>query len=180
MKIMDFVNTIQGGNGMVAISDLISTKRYISSAEKEHIAKESIDLSVEYDRGFIKFDSYKKHLSFLFCVIEAHTDLCFEDNWADKMREYDVLCETELLDAIIDTFRKDYEASLDVLNMMCDDMLADNSIEASVAKLATSVSENLDVFVGALSDKIEDLDIEKIIPKDLDLNKLQGLLNNFK
>jgi hypothetical protein len=85
-----------------------------------------------------------------------------------------------LIDTIIDTFRKDYEASLEVLNMMCNDMLADNSIEASVARLSQSVSDNLDVVVGTLADKIEDFDIKKIIPKDLDLNKLMELLSKIK
>lgn len=178
MKINEFITTIKEDTASVA--DLISVKKYIPSAEKIRVAKEVMDASVEYDRGFIKFDHYKQHMFFTFRMIEVHTDLRFADNWVDKMQEYDMLYENELLDAIIDTFRKDYEASLAVLNMMCDDLLADNSIEASVAKLAQSVSENLDMFVGVLSDKLENLDIEKIIPKDLDLNKLQRLLNKIK
>jgi hypothetical protein len=164
----------------VAISDLIAVKKYVSAEAKISLAKDVLDYSVEYDRGFVKFDSYKKHLAFIFGVIEAHSDLRFADDWNERMQEYDVLCENDLLNAIIDTFRRDYEASLEVIDMMRDDMLADNSIEASVAKLAQSVSENLDVFVGALADKLENLDIEKIIPKDLDLNKLQRLLNKIK
>lgn len=178
ISVQDFIKAMQGDKA--TISELISVKKYISSMEKVRIAKEVLDVSMEYDRGFIKFHSYKKHLAFIFGVIEAHTNLCFADNWGDKMQEYDALCESDLLDAVICLFKTDYDASLMVLNMMCDDMLADNSIEASVAKLMQSVSENLDVLVGALSDKFENLDIEKIIPKDLDLNKLQGLLNNFK
>ncbi len=178
MTIKEFVNVIK--ENTISVTDLIATKRYISSEEKIRLAKEVVDFSVEYDRGFVKFDSYAKHLSFIFNVIETHTNLCFSDNWADKMQEYDLLCENGLLEAIIDTFRRDYEVSLEVLDMMCDDMLADNSIEASISKLAQSVSENLDVFVGELSDKFKDFDIKKIIPKDLDLNKLLGLLNKIK
>ena len=178
MTIKEFIKTIQETE--IPVAELIATKRYIPSAEKIRIAKEVIDFSVEYDRGFVKFDSYAKHLSFTFSVIEAHTDLCFADDWADKMQEYDALCENDLLDTIIDTFRKDYETSLEILDMMCGDLLADNSIEASVAKLTQSISENLDVFVGTLSDKLEKVDIEKIIPKNLDLNKLQEFLRKFK
>lgn len=178
MKIMEFIETVKEHD--VAVADLIATKKYISSAEKIRIAKEVMDISVEYDRGFVKFDSYKQYMAFAFSAIEAHTDLRFADSWTDKVQEYDALCENELLDAIICTFQRDYDASLDVLDMMCNDMLADNSIEASVAKLAQSISENLDVFVGALADKLENLDIEKIIPKDLDLNKLIRLLNKIK
>ena len=177
MKIKEFIEIAQNSK---AIADVIVAKKYISSVEKMRIAKDVMDISAEYDRGFIKFDSFKKHLAFTFNVIESHTDLHFADDWADKMHEYDMLCENELLDVIIDTFRKDYETSLGVLYMMCDDMLADNSIEASVSKLMQSLSENLDVFVGELSDKLKNIDIEKIIPKDLDLNKLTGLLNKIK
>jgi hypothetical protein len=179
MKITEFMKEIQE-NATTTISDLIGAKKYIASDKKVRIAKNVVDFSIEYDRGFVKFDSYKKHMAFIFEVIEAHTELHFADNWAEKVQEYDMLCEEDLLDSIIDTFRKDYEMSMEILNMVCGDMLAENSIEASVAKVATSISENLDVFVGALSDKIENLDVEKIIPKDWDLNKLQGLLNKFK
>ena len=178
MTINAFIKTIKETE--IPVAELIATKKYISSAEKIRVAKAVADFSVEYDRGFVKFDSYAKHLSFIFNVIEAHTDLRFADDWADKMQEYDALCENELLDAIIDTFRKDYESSLEVLDMMCNDMLADNSIEASVAKLAQSISENLDVLAGTLSDKIEKVNIEKIIPKNLDLNKLQEFLRKIK
>jgi hypothetical protein len=178
MTIKEFIKTIKETE--ISVAELIATKRYISSAEKIRIAKTVIDFSVEYDRGFIKFDSFAKHLSFIFNVIEAHTDLKFADDWAERMQEYDALCENDLLDAIIGIFRKDYETSLEVLDMMCKDMLVDNSIEASVAKVSQSIAENLDVLVGALSDKLENIDIEKIIPKNLDLNKLQGLLSKFK
>lgn len=178
MTIREFIETIKETG--IPVAGLIATKRYIPSAEKIRIAKAVIDFSVEYDRGFVKFDSFAKHLSFIFNVIEAHTDLRFADDWAERMQEYDALCENELLDVIIDTFRRDYEASLEVLDMMCDDMLVDNSIEASVAKLSQSASENLDVLVGSLSDKLDKLDIEKIIPKNLDLNKLQEFLRKFK
>ena len=178
MNIAEFIKATK--ETTIPVASLIVVKRYIPAAEKIYIAKETMDLSVEYDRGFIKFDSYKQHLVFLFNVIEAHTDLRFSDNWADKMQEYDELCENDLLDAIVDTFRKDYETSLEVLGMMCNDMLADNSIEASIARLVQSVSENLDAFVGTLSDDFGDFNIEKIIPKDLDLNKLQRMLNKIK
>ena len=177
MTIKEFIEKTNGDT--THITELIATKEYISVVEKMHIAEAVIDFSAEYDRGFVKFDSCKKYLSFIFNIIESHTDLKFADDWSEKIQEYDMLCENNLLDVIIDTFRKDYEASLEMLDMKCKDMLADNSIEASVAKLSQSVSENLDVLAGALSDKLEKLDIEKIIPKNLDLNKLQRLLNKF-
>ena len=178
MTIKEFIKEMK--NEKSVISELIAVKKYVPFADKVHMAKEVTDFSIEYDRGFIKFDSYKKYLDFVFAVIEAHTDLRFADDWEDKMNEYDALCENELLDAIICEFKKDYDASLMVLNMTCDDILAENSTEASIVKLAQSASENLDVLIGTLSDKIEELDIKKIIPKDLDLDKLKGLLNKLK
>jgi hypothetical protein len=180
MEIKTFVEAIKNDGENAIVPNIITVKKYASSTEKVNVAKQVIDLSVEYDRGFVKFDSYKKHLAFLFGVIESHTDLRFADNWSDKIQEYDMLCENELVDVIIDTFRKDYEASLEVLDMMCNDMAADNSIEASVAKVAQTIAENLDVLIGSLADKIENTDVEKIIPKDLDLNKLMGLLGKIK
>ena len=180
MKIAEFIEMVHNNERNIMMSDVISIKKYIPSINKIRIAKEVMDFSVEYNRGFIRFDSYKKHLAFIFSSIESHTDLYFSEVWADKMQEYDALCENGLLDCIIDEFKEDHHATLKVLNMMCKDMLADNSIEASMSRLITSISDNLDVLVGALTDKFEDFDIAKIIPKDLDLDRLQGLLNNLK
>lgn len=178
MTINEFIKEMKNNNRTV--SEIIFVKKYISSMDKMNLAKNVMDFSIQYDRGFIKFDSYKKHLAFIFAVIEEHTDLRFADDWCEKICEYDILCENDLFDAVIETFQKDYCASRDVMDMMCSDMLVENSLEASVVKLAQSAAENLDVFVGTLADKLEDLDIEKIIPKDLDLDTLQGFLSNFK
>lgn len=178
MKIKEFVEQMKEDN--VDISTLISVKKYISFDDKIRMAKEIMDFCVDYERGFIKPDSIKKHLTFNFSVIEMHTDLRFAEDWDSKVQEYDLLCENELFDAIINTFQRDYYASRDVLNMVCTDMISESSLEASMAKLTRGVIENLDIFVGAVADKLEEIDIEKIIPKDLDLNKLTRLLNNFK
>ena len=176
--IKEFIEQMKHNN--INVSNLISVKKYISFSDKILMAKDIVDFSVDYDRGFVKIDSVKKYLSFIFAVIESHTDLRFADQWEDKMLEYDLLCENELLDMIIGAFEKDYHASREVLDLMCENLIAEHSVEASAAKLAQSVSENLDVLAGVLADKLEDLDVEKIIPKDLDLDKLQGLLSNFK
>lgn len=178
MKVIDFIKKTEMVDADVASH--ISVKQYIPSVDKMDIAQKVIDFSVEYDRGFVKFDSYKKMLAFTFAVIEAHTDINFSGDWNGKISEYDALCEHDLLERIIDTFRKDYESSLVVLDMLCSDLLTDNSVEASIAKIATSISENLDILTGSLSDKIDGFDIKKIIPSDLDFNKLIKLLNKVK
>ena len=178
MKIREFIEKMKE-NG-ADISRTISAKMYIPVSDKMLMTKGILDECIDYERGFIKFDSIKKHLMFTFSVIEAHTELRFSNNFDEKVNEYDLLCENDLLDMIINTFKRDYDESRCILDMMCLDMLSESSIEASVAKVAQSVVENLDVFIGTLADKIEDLDVEKIIPKDLDLDKLQELLNRFK
>lgn len=179
MKIKEFVELVKE-NEVINLVDLISVKKYISYAEKVHMANNVIESCVDYERGLIMIRNHKKHLMFIFTVIETYTSLKFADEWSDKMQEYDLLCENDLLDAIIEEFEKEYNASREVLDLLCMDRISENSIEASLAKLAQSISENLDVFVGALTDKLEDIDVEEIIPSDLDLDKLIGLLNKIK
>lgn len=162
------------------LKDIISIKTYISTPEKLHIAENIINASVAYDRGYVKFDTYKKYLTSVFALIEAHTDLEFSVDWDERVAEYDALCESGLLGKIIAEFQHSYEICWSVLNMKCDDMLVDNSVEANIAKIAQSVVENLDVFAGTLSDKLAEVDLKKIIPEDLDLNKLQKFLNKLK
>ena len=178
MTIKEFVEAYKANE--TNILNLISVKRYVSTEDKIRSAKNIMDFSADYERGFVHFNNMKKYFAFIFDVIESHTDLRFADEWKDKMHEYDLLCEHDLLDEVIGVFESDYHASKEVLDMMCDDMTAENSLEASVAKIAQSVSENLDVLAGALADKLGDLNVEKIIPKDLDLDKLKGFLSNFK
>ena len=70
-------------------------KKCISTPEKLLVVKEAMDASVEFDRGYIGFDSYKKYLAFIFAAIEAHTNLEFADTWDDRVAEYDALCFTD-------------------------------------------------------------------------------------
>lgn len=177
MKVNEFIKEFKNTTN---IEEIIEVKKHISTPEKLRIAKEAMDASVEFDRGYISFDSHKKYLAFVFATIEAHTNLEFTREWYERVAEYDALCENELIGHIIAGFQHSYETCLSVLNMKCDDLLVDNSVEASIAKIAASISENLDVFIGALSDKLSEIDLKKIIPEDLDLNKLQRLLNKFK
>ena len=178
MTIREFIKMTQ--ENQVNIAELISVKKYISVAEKIRLAKSVMDFCVKYDGGFIEFDSLKKHLAFTLDVIEAHTDLRFSDDWSEKIQAYDSLCEADLIEAIIDEFKKDYDECQKILNMMRRDILADNSVEASVAKISQSIAENLDVLAGLLADKIGNIDVENIIPNDLDLDKIKGLLDKIK
>ena len=162
------------------LKELISTKTYISTPEKLRVTENIIDASAEYDRGYVKFDTYKKHLVSVFALIEAHTNLEFSVDWDERVSEYDALCEYDLIGRIIAGFQHSYETCLSVLSMKCDDILADNSVEANIAKIAQSLVENLDVFAGTLSDKLAEIDLKKIIPEDMDLNRLQKLLNTLK
>ena len=162
------------------LNEIISIKRYLSTHDKLRLAESVIEESAEYDRFYVKFDTYKKYLAFVFSVIEAHTDLKFSVSWDEKIAEYDVLCEKQLLNYIISNFKDSYEECWSVLNMKCSDLLADNSVEANIAKIAQSVTENLDVFTGTLSDKLAEIDLKKIIPENMDLNKLQWFLDKFK
>ncbi len=167
-------------NGKTPLADLMTIKTYMSVPEKLRIAEIVIDSSAEYDRGYVKFDTYKKYLAFIFAVIEAHTELEFAADWDTRIAEYDALCKKGLFNHIIECFQDSYDDCWLVLNMKCNDLLANNSVEANMAKIAQSVIENLDVIIGTLSDKLAEIDLKKIIPEDLDLNKLQKLLNKFK
>ena len=179
MKITELLELHEQGK-TENLKELISIKTYMPVPEKLRIADVVIDASAEYDRGYIKFDTYKKYLAFVFATIEAHTALEFAMGWDERIAEYDVLCEKGLFKHIIEGFQDSYDDCWFVLNMKCNDLLADNSVEANMAKIAQSVIENLDVFAGTLSDKLAEIDLKKIIPEDLDLNKLQKFLNRLK
>jgi hypothetical protein len=149
----------------------LQVKKYLPIEEKKLIAKGIIYECTEEVNGVVKVDSIQQYLSYVKYMILRHTNLEY------TQEDYDKLCSTEyngttLLNAIMGYFGEDASECSRILNLMIDDRMQENSMEFIVGRFLSGISE-------ALRDKLEGFDLNSIMPKDIDKDKLVNFLNTY-
>lgn len=179
MKINEFIEAASKENNVKRISAIIEAKKYLPIAEKRRIAESVIEACVVNNDGFIQVDSLDKYIMFTIVVISNYTNLEFGLD-GDYLADYDKLCESGLLDIVIETFEKEYVRTNDILNMMLSDKLQHNSTEASFAALANGVNVALDKLATSLASKIDDMNLDLNNFNQETINGLLSLVNTNK
>ena len=117
-----------------------------------------------------------------------HTNLEFiyldDDNgennvtW-DAIADYDLLCESGLLLKIIDTFKTDYAACQEVLNMLAVDKMQDNmTIEKKIYKFVDWIENTLGGAVNTITEQLKLDDLVDGLPIDQStLSNIYNLIN---
>lgn len=159
---------------MAELKKKLEVKEYISIKTKKELVESIVDECVLYESGMFKFNDIDKYICFTLKVIEAYTNLEFI---GDRENEYDILCESKLLDIIIDTFKKEYDDVSVLLQMQCDYVLSGNAIEAQVGRFFDGVLDKLDVLSDALANKSEGFNIDNLPIGKEDLEKLMQFIN---
>lgn len=149
----------------------LQVKKYLPIEEKKLIAQGIIYECTEQENGVIKVNSVQQYLSYIKYMILRHTNLEY------TQEDYDKLCsaeygETSLLNAIISTFQSDANECNRILNLMIDDRMQENTIEFTIGKFLNGLSE-------MLSSKLNEFDINSIIPHDVDKDKVIKFLNDY-
>ena len=91
---------------------------------------------------------------------------------------YDMLCENGLLNPIIAIIGDEYATCNNILNMMMEDVMANNNtVEAVLGYNLGKVSDSLDDLICTFADKVAEmeLDLSQIDIEKFD--KLKGLLD---
>lgn len=149
----------------------LQVKKYLPMEEKKLISKGIIYECTEEVNGVIKVDSVQQYLSYVKYMILRHTNLEY------TYEDYDKLCSIEyqdktLLNAIMSCFALDAKECLRILDLMLSDYLQQNSMETIVGKFLNNIGE-------ALKDKLDQFDINSVIPQDVDKSKLVNFINNY-
>ena len=155
----------------------MDVKEYLSIKSKKELVQSIVDECVLYDGGIFKFDDMDKYIVFTMKTIEAYTNIELS---GDLDEEYDILCESKLLDFVINTFKKEYDDVNILLQMKCDYLLSDNTIAAQAGRLVDGILEKLDVLVNMLANKAGDFDLSQLPINGEDLNKLMQFINMQK
>lgn len=190
MKISEFVknfidkkvmNTAINQN---AVSDYLKkeleVKDYVPFAEKRDFCARVLEVcNTKDDSGLVKVDSISRYILFTIAIISKYTNLEFSsgEEEIDSLDEYDMLCQNNLLNPILDIIGGEYVTCNNMLNMMMDDIVSNNNtVENVVGTVLGKFSDSLDELVSALANKVESMNLDL---SQIDIDKYSGLIERL-
>lgn len=191
MKVAEFINEFKTKKIMNttinpnAVSEYIkkelAVKDYLPFAEKREICARVLEICNKKDiNGLVKVDSVSRYIVFTLLIISKYTNLEFssgKDKELDSLDEYDMLCQADLLNPILDVIGTEYNTCNNILNMMMADVIANNNnIENVLGNTTKKLLEIVDSFVDVLSDKVESLNLDL---NQIDIDKYKGLIEQL-
>ena len=154
----------------------LEIKEYIPFANKRTLCKAVIDACCKKEGGLIKVDSVSRYIVFTISVISAYTNLEFysgEDY--DSLDEYDMLCEAGLLNPILALIGEEYTTCNNMLNMILDDVIANNNtVEAVLGHALCKLSDSLDELISVFAEKVKEMELDL---NQFNIDKYKGLLD---
>lgn len=177
MKIYELVEMYKK-NPRINLEKELEVQKYISIAYKREMAGLILDNCTSIVDGEVHIDSVERYILFTIVAIGSHTNLEFVDEDDENysvINDYDMLCESGLLGKVIETFKDDYAACQEILNMMTADRLQDNmTFEKKIYQFMDAIQ---DILSEATNDLIDKLDIDALNGLQLDQDKLMQLYN---
>ena len=161
------------------IKKQLEVKNYLPFADKRELCKMVLDACCTKDEsGLVKVDSVSRYILFTISVISKYTNLEFSsdlDAEYDSLDEYDMLCEANVLNIILAVLGDEYASCNNMLNMMLDDIIANNNTtEAVLGHALGKVSDSLDDLISALAEKVEKMELDL---SQIDIDKFKGLID---
>ena len=155
----------------------LNVKNYIPFADKRELCANVLDVCCTKDEGgLVKVDSVSRYIIFTISIISLYTDLEFNSGEEyDSLDEYDMICEAGLLNPILALIGDEYATCNNMLNMMMDDIIANNNtVEAVLGHNLGKVSDSLDGLIETFAEKVEEMELDL---SQIDLDKYKGLLD---
>ena len=188
--VIEFVNEFEAKKTQININAIgayiqktLEVVDYIPFAEKRELCARVLNScnKIDEDTGLVKVDSVKRYIIFTIAVLSKYTNLEFssgEDDEFDSMDEYDMLCEADLLNPILDVIGAEYNTCNNMLNMMMSDVIANNNtVENVVGHAMSKLLGSVDKVADALAEKVESLDLDL---SQIDIDKYVGLLKQVQ
>lgn len=190
MKINEFVQNFKDAkvqNTKInehAISDYLKktleVKDYVPFAEKRELCANVLNAcNAKEDNGLVKVDSVSRYIIFTISIISKYTNLEFSsgEDGVDSLDEYDLLCQANLLNPILDVIGTEYATCNNILNMMMDDIIANNNtVENVIGTVLEGLGDSADYLITVLANKVESMELDL---NQIDINKYKGLFNLF-
>ena len=160
------------------LKEKLEVKDYLPFADKRELCANVLNAcNTKDESGFVKVDSVSRYIVFTISMISAYTNLEFSsgDEEFDSLDEYDMLCQNKLLNPILEVIGDEYATCNNLLNMMMDDIIANNNtIEAMLGNALGKVIDSIDGLIDTLADKVDELNLDL---SQIDIDKYKGLLD---
>lgn len=134
-------------NKMINLKNVLEVEEYVSTPLKRKMCELVLDSCMEENNGILYFDSLDRYLLFTIAVISMHTNLEFSVNEEGEtsIDEYDELNKVGLIEKIIGTFEKDYEACMVMLDMLTNDKIKNHeTLEKKIVKFLNNMSNEIE------------------------------------
>lgn len=158
----------------------LEVKDYVPFVEKRELCAQVLNAcNTKDNNGLIKVDSVSRYIIFTLSIISKYTNLEFSsgEDEVDSLDEYDMLCQNNLLNPILDIIGAEYTTCNNMLNMMMDDIVSNNNtIENVVGTVLSKLGDSVDGFIDVLSDKVESMNLDF---NQIDIEKYKGLIEQF-
>ena len=160
------------------IRNTLEIKPYLPFVEKREMCAKVLDGSCRYVGGIVEMDSVSRYLLFTMSIISKYTNLEFENtDDLDEIDQYDMLCQSGLLNEILSVIGGEYETCNNILNMMMADLDTNNN---NVAAVVNNALQELVGYVGnlasVLSDKVKDMQLDL---NQIDIDKIMGVIDKL-
>lgn len=163
------------------IKTTLSVKDYVPFEEKRELCANVLNAcNTKMSNGLVKVDSVSRYILFTVAIISKYTELEFssgEDDELDSLDEYDMLCQANLLDPILEVIGQEYATCNNILNMMMADIVANNNtVENVIGSALARLNGTVDRFMDVLSDKVESLNLDL---SQINIDEFKGLIETF-
>lgn len=162
------------------IKKTLEVKDYVPFAEKRELCAQVLNAcNTKDDSGLIKVDSVSRYIIFTLSIISKYTNLEFSsgEDEIDSLDEYDMLCQADLLNPILDVIGAEYTTCNNMLNMMMEDIMTNNNtIENVIGAVLGKLGDSIDDFITVISDKVESMNLDL---NQIDIDKYKGLIEQF-
>lgn len=164
-------NAATRGEQVVSLAKkTLEIKSYLGIKDKKNLVDKIINKTIYFDDGVFRFDGIEQYVHFTMLTIAAYTNLELSDDIED---DFDALSESKLLQVVVHLIQSEYDDVNLFLQMQCDHILENNSIEAQCGKFFSNILEKADRLEKNLSGFVNNEDVAKMLKdKDTLLNLL--------
>lgn len=160
------------------IRKTLEIKSYVPFVEKREMCATVLAGACKNVGNIVEVDSVSRYLLFTIAIISKYTNLTFENtDDEDAIDQYDLLCQSGLLNEILNVIGSEYEVCNNLLNMMMADIDANNNNVAAVFdKALQEILSYVGNFADVLSDKVENWELDL---SQIDIDKVMGVISKL-
>ena len=174
MKVQELLMSIK--NKEFKLETGLEVKKYLPIMDKKKFVTGILAECTDEVNNFITIDRFKMNIYFDMRVLSEYANIEIAGSLDEMIAEYDELSCNGVINDIIALFEDDYAALCIVLEDAIEELLVQNSIDYHVVRTANTIN----AFVNELGTALSKVDFESILPKNIDIAKLFGIINMLK